>query len=172
MAKSWFYRNIAELKSAARIIFGIVWLIDGTLKLQPSFAQNFSNIITNAATGQPSWLVGWFRFWAAATSVNPVFFAYMITFLEFSLAFCLIFGFMRKIGYAGGLLFSLVIWSVPEALGGPYGPSSTDIGTGIIYALVFLMLIIVNVLGGSSKYSLDAWIEKKVKWWHNLAEFR
>lgn len=78
---------------------------------------------------------------------------------------------MKKISYIGGFIFSLMIWSVPEGFGGPYGPSSTDIGTGIAYAIVFLMLMVINAIGGTSKYSIDEWLEKKFKWWHKFAEF-
>ncbi|MEM3873257.1 MAG: DoxX family membrane protein [Nitrososphaeria archaeon] len=171
MAKSWFYRNIVGTKSAARIVFGIIWLVDASFKLQPSFAQGFSGLISGSAAGQPAWLAGWFTFWSSVTSINPTLFAYSIAIIEFALAFSLIFGFMRKIGYISGFVFSLMIWSVPEGFGGPYGPSSTDIGTGIVYALVFLMLMVINAIGGTSRYSIDGWLEKKFKWWHKFAEF-
>lgn len=171
MAESWIHKNIVWVKSAMRITFGLVWFIDAILKFQPSFVQTFSTLLANAASGQPAWLGGWFQFWASATSSNPALFAYFIAVMELALAISLILGFMRKTGYIGGFLLSLVIWSVPEAFGGPYGPSATDIGTGIIYAMVFLMLIIINTIGGTSKYSLDNIIEKKVKWWHRIAEF-
>lgn len=62
MAKSWFYRNIVEIKSAARMIFGMIWLADASLKLQPSFVQGFSNLIGGSAAGQPAFLAGWFVF--------------------------------------------------------------------------------------------------------------
>ena len=69
------------------------------------------------------------------------------------------------------ILSRKAIWSVPESFGGPYDPSATDIDTGIIYAIAFLMLMIINMQGGASKYSLDKVIEKRVKWWRKLAEF-
>jgi nitrite reductase (NO-forming) len=97
--------------------------------------------------------------------------AYIIAFSETAVAMSLIFGFMRKIGYSGGFLLSFLIWSVPEGFGGPYGPSSTDIGTGIIYAMVFLMLITINTLEGPSRYSIDYYIERKIRWWKKFAEF-
>jgi nitrite reductase (NO-forming) len=171
MGKSWFGRNVRWLKSAIRVVFGIVWLVDASFKFQPSFSQTFSTLLSGAAAGQPAWLAGWFYFWANITSTNPAFFAYLIAVLELALAISLILGFMRKVGYTGGFLLSLVIWSVPESFGGPYGPSATDIGTGIIYAIAFLMLMIINMQGGTSKYSLDRVIEKRVKWWRKLAEF-
>ena len=113
----------------------------------------------------------WFNFWSAYVASNPAFWVYLIGVCELLLGLALIFGFVRKIAYVLGALLSLFIWAVPEGLGGPYGPSSTDIGTGIIYALVFLALMIINAGYGPSKLSLDYWIEKRIKWWDTLAEF-
>jgi nitrite reductase (NO-forming) len=78
---------------------------------------------------------------------------------------------MRKIAYLGGMVLSLLIWAIPEGFGGPYGPGSTDIGTGIIYSFVFLSLIIINTLSGPSEYSLDYLMERKYRSWKGVAEF-
>ncbi len=171
MPKGFVARNIAPIKGALRIAFGLVWLIDAYFKLQNGFLRSFSSLIASGAAGQPQWLSGWFSFWISVTSSNPAFWAYAIAIIELALAISLIFGIMRKVGYIGGFFYSLLIWSVPEGFGGPYGPSSTDIGTGIIYAIVFLLLIAVNAMGGPSRYSLDYKIEKRVRWWRKLAEF-
>ncbi len=168
---SFLHRKAGALKSLARVVFGFVWLTDAYFKFQPGFAQNFSSFIQGAATNHPSWLAGWFSFWVGITATNPALWAYIIAFSELAIALSLIFGFMRKVGYSGGIILSLLIWSVPEGFGGPYGPSSTDIGTGIIYAIVFLMLITINTLEGPSRYSFDYYIERKLKWWKKLAEF-
>jgi nitrite reductase (NO-forming) len=170
--KSGFiYRNANYIKSIARIAFGFVWLIDAYFKFQPGFAQNFSNLIQSGGQGQPGWLAPWFAFWVNFTSFNPAAWAYIIAFSELAVAISLILGFMRRVGYSGGFVLSLLIWSVPEGFGGPYGPSSTDIGTAIIYAIVFLMLIVINAEQGTSRYSLDYYIERKWKWWKKVAEF-
>ena len=87
------------------------------------------------------------------------------------LGLALVLGFLRKLVYIGGMIYSLFIWAVPEGFGGPYGPGSTDIGTGIIYSFTFLALIIINATYGPSKYSLDALIEKRLPSWKRLAEF-
>jgi nitrite reductase (NO-forming) len=162
--------NAMMIKSVLRVVFGFIWLIDASFKLQNGFLQNFTGLIATAAQGQPTWLAGWFNFWVAMTSANPGF-AYMIAIIELALAISLIFGFMRKVGYTGGFFFSLLIWSVPEGFGGPYGPSSTDIGTGIVYAIVFLFLAVINALEGPSRHSVDYYIEKKIGWWKRIAEF-
>jgi len=169
---NWFARNVDTLKTVMRVIFGIVWAIDGAFKLQPGFADTFQSFISSAPSNQPAWLQGWFSFWASITSSNTTLFFYSVATIELGLAFCLIFGFLRKLAYTIGILFSLLLWSVPEGFGGPYGPSSTDIGTGIIYAFVFIFLLIINATKGPSKYSLDYLIEKKWPSWKRIAEIR
>jgi len=78
---------------------------------------------------------------------------------------------MRKITYVSGLFLSFIIWAVPEGFGGPYGPNSTDIGTGIVYGLAFLMLIVINVSFRPSRYSLDFILERRWPGWKKVAEF-
>ncbi|TMI31469.1 hypothetical protein E6H29_04480 [Candidatus Bathyarchaeota archaeon] len=88
------------------------------------------------------------------------------------MAFCLITGFLRKLAYTAGFFLSLLIWSVPEGFGGPYGPGSTDIGTGVIYAFVFVFLLLTNATYGTSRFSLDQLIEKRWPSWRRVAELR
>lgn len=169
---SWFVRHVEALKTAMRIVFGVVWTVDGLLKFQPGVAASLSGMISNAGQGQPAWLEPWFSFWSQTVSGNPTFFATSIGLLELALGLALVFGFLRKIAYTGGFFLSLVIWSVPEGFGGPYGPSSTDIGTGIIYAFGFLFLLILNATYGPSRWSVDAVIERSWPGWRRLAELR
>ena len=53
---NWFVRHVGGLKTAIRVVFGIVWGIDGALKFQPGVAQSLSGMISDAAQGQPDWL--------------------------------------------------------------------------------------------------------------------
>ncbi len=169
---NWFARNAIKLSRSFAIVFGIIWGIDGSLKFTGALATSLSSTIAQAAQGQPSWLQGWFSFWAAQTASNPAFWVYLVGFLELALAFALITGFMRKAAYTGGVFLSVFIWAVPEGFGGPYGPASTDIGTGIVYAMVFMFLMVLNATHGANPYSLDAWIEKRINWWKDIAELR
>lgn len=169
---SWFVRHVAALKTGMRIVFGVVWLVDGAFKFQPGVAESLPDTIAEAAAGQPAWLQPWFSFWSGVVSGNPAFFSTSIGVLEVALGLALVLGLLRKVAYTGGLLLSLVIWSVPEGFGGAYGPSSTDIGTGIIYAFVFLLLMIVNATYGPARFSLDAALERRWPAWRRVAEFR
>jgi nitrite reductase (NO-forming) len=155
-----------------RVIFGAFWLIDGSLKLQPGMVQAFPGLIKTVASGQPSWLAGWFSFWASTTSSNAAPAVYSIAFLELALGTCLVLGVMRKLAYIVSFFYSLVIWSVPEGFGGPYGPGSTDIGTGIVYALTSLLFLLIIGIFGPSPFSLDYQIEKRFPAWKRVAELR
>ena len=171
-ADSWFVRHVGALKTAMRIVFGVVWGVDGILKFQPGVSDSLAGMIADAGNGQPGWLQPWFSFWSTTVASNPGFFTLTIGVFEVALAFALVAGFLRKIAYTGGFFLSLVIWSVPEGFGGPYGPGSTDIGTGIIYAFAFLFLLILNAAFGPSRWSLDATIERRWPAWRRLAELR
>ena len=168
----WFVRNSLKLSRTFAIVFGLIWGIDGGLKFMGGAVSALPDMISSAAAGQPSWLQPWFSFWASQVSTNPTFWVYLTGVLELALAFALIAGFMRKTAYTGGFMLSLFIWAVPEGFGGPYGPTSTDIGTGIVYAMVFLFLLLLNATHGTNPYTLDAKIEKKAKWWKTFAELK
>src|SRR2546426_293689 len=139
---------------------------------QAGFADSLAQMISDAGQGQPSWLQPWFAFWSQTVGANPGFFITTIGALELALGFALLLGFMRKVAYTAGIFLSLIIWSVPEGFGGPYGPSSTDIGTGIIYAIVFLLLMIINAAFGPSRWSLDYAIERRWPAWKKVSEIR
>src|SRR3989475_2776059 len=169
---NWFVRHLGSLKTTMRVIFGVVWTIDGAFKFQPGFADSLAQMISDAGQGQPSWLQPWFAFWSQTVGANPGFFITTIGALELALGFALLLGFMRKVAYTAGIFLSLIIWSVPEGFGGPYGPSSTDIGTGIIYAFVFLLLMIINAAFGPSRWSLDYAIERRWPAWKKVSAIR
>lgn len=169
---NWWARNASALKVVFRVAFGIFWLIDGSLKFAPGLVDAFPGLIATAAAGQPSWLAPWFNFWSSQASANPAFWVYSTGVLELAVGAGLVLGFLRKITYLGGAVLSLFIWAVPEGFGGPYGVGSTDIGGGVIYAMVFLMLIVINATYGSSEWSVDYLIEKRWPRWAVVAEFR
>ncbi len=169
---SWIYRHREGLKATLRVAFGLIWGVDGAFKFGPDVVANFPGMVQDAGAGQPAWLGGWFSFWASQASQHAALWVYTTGFLELALAFALVFGFLRKIAYGGGILLSLLIWAVPEGFGGPYGPSSTDVGTGVVYAIAFLFLMIINATYGPSRYSLDRSIERRWPVWARLAEIR
>jgi nitrite reductase (NO-forming) len=83
----------------------------------------------------------------------------------------LILGFARKVTYIVSALTALGIWAIAEGFGGPYTSTSTDIGAAVIYAFTSAALLVVSLQCGPSRYSVDYLIEKRVSWWHWVAEF-
>jgi nitrite reductase (NO-forming) len=157
-------------KDAFRIAFGLIWIIDAGLKWEPAFRTGFTSMLKEAAQGQPSWLHGWFHFWINMIAPNSGFFAYSTAVIETLVAFAVIFGFARKLTYISAAVFSVVIWATAEGFGGPYTSSSTDIGTAVIYAVVFMGLLALDYETGPSRFSVDSLIEQRVSWWHRIAE--
>ena len=157
-------------KYALRITFGVIWLIDAVLKWLPGFKSGYVAMIKMAAQGQPGWLHPWFSFWMNVQDPHGALFAYGAAVLETLIAVALIFGIARKFTYIAGAVFSVLIWSIAEGMGGPYGAGSTDIGTSIIYALVFVCLLTLAAYTGTDRYSVDYYLEQKISWWHKIAE--
>ncbi len=156
---------------AVRTAFGLVWAVDAYLKFQPAFLSGYLGIIQGAASGQPAWLTPWFNFWVSAISLNPDFFAWSTRIIETAIAISLLLGLGRKWMFVLGAIFSFIIWSVPEGLGGPYASGATDVGTGLIYTLVFVAFIVLDSALGRSPYSVDYYIERIFPSWHHVAEW-
>jgi uncharacterized membrane protein YphA (DoxX/SURF4 family) len=157
-------------KDAFRILFGLIWLIDAGLKWEPAFRSGFTGMLREAAHGQPGWLHGWFHFWINMVAPNSGFFAYSTAVIETLVAVAVLVGFARKFTYINAALFSVLIWAIAEGFGGPYTSSSTDIGTAVIYAVVFMGLLALDYETGPSRFSVDSLIEQRVSWWHRIAE--
>jgi nitrite reductase (NO-forming) len=158
--------------SAVRILFGLIWALDAYFKWQPSFVHHLQDVISGGAQGQPSFLAPWFDFAKGVVGLNPTIWAYGIALAESGIALALVLGLARKVTYVGGALYSLLIWATAEGLGRTSGVA-TDIGTAIIYAVVFLALLALDIRGkGTRPYSVDALIERRAPWWRRLAEVR
>ena len=159
-------------KDALRITFGVIWLIDATLKWLPGFRASYMSVIMGEAQSQPGWLQPWFDFWIRFQHPNAMPMAWLVAVIETLIAVALIAGFARKITYISAIVFSLLIWATAEGFGGPYTSGASDIGTAIIYAVVFAALLALSYYAGPSRYSADYYIEQKVSWWWKVAETR
>jgi nitrite reductase (NO-forming) len=157
---------------ALRIMFGVVWAIDATFKWMPGFRSNYLDTLKSAADGQPSWLRPWFDFWYHLQSPHSTAWAYLIAITETCLAIAVIAGFARKVTYIGGAIFSLFVWAIAEGFGGPYHAGSTDIGTAIIYAIAFALLLAMSAHTGPTRFSADYYIERRWPQWTRIAETR
>jgi uncharacterized membrane protein YphA (DoxX/SURF4 family) len=157
-------------KTALRIAFGVIWLVDAVLKWLPGFRRDYMATIMGEAAGQPGWTKPWFDFWSTVEHPYSTVFAYLVAVLETLIALAVIVGFARKVTYLGAIVLSLLIWGTAEGFGGPYASGASDIGTAIIYALVFAALLSFSYYQGTAPFSVDAFLEKRISWWHWIAE--
>ncbi len=168
--RGWWAENRARLGAALRVLFGLIWVIDGAMKFVFMVPSDVTDLIARAGQGQPDWLAPWFNYWSGVVSANPSFWLYGIGALELVVGIFLVIGLLRKPVYVGGIALSLMIWAVDEGFGGAYGAGSTDIGAAVMYAVIFFALLVVDAFPGPSRYSLDAWVERRFPAWHWLAE--
>lgn len=159
-------------KDALRITFGVIWLIDAILKWLPGFHTNYMSGLMGEAQGQPSWLHPWFNFWINLQHSRVSFFVYLVAAAETLIALALIIGFARKFTYISAAVFSVLVWATAEGFGGPYTSGSSDIGTAIIYVVVFLGLLGLSYYAGPARYSADYYLEPRISWWWRVAELR
>jgi nitrite reductase (NO-forming) len=157
-------------KYALRITFGVIWLIDAVLKWLPGFRSSYMSSISGAGMGQPGWLQWWFHLWTNMQHPAPTFWAVIVAILETLVALAVILGFARKASYIASAVFCVVIWGVAEGFGGPYASGASDIGTAIIYALVFVCLLTLAAYTGTDRWSMDYYLEHKISWWWKVAE--
>ena len=135
-------------KSAVRIGFGLIWLVDAAFKWSPDFRTGLLGMVKGAGDGQPSWLHGFFHFWLVTIQPHPYVWAYGVAAIETLIAFALIFGFARKVTYIATIFTALGIWAIAEGFGGPYNATSTDIGAAVMYAVVALALLVLQLQFG------------------------
>lgn len=156
--------------TTVRLLFGVIWTIDAVLKWLPGYRHSYLDNLKTAAQGQPSWLHGWFHFWINFQSGAPTLFAVLTGLMETTLAFVLVFGIARRAGYLVGMIYTILVWAVGEGFGGPYVSGSTDVGTGIVYTMLFAALFVFAPPARRERLSLDRILVKRWGWWRSLAE--
>ena len=152
--------------AVTRVSFGLVWAINAYFKWQPAFANNFQGYLTETYDSQSTLIQSWLDIWIKLTSVNPHLFGQMIALAETGIAIGLILGLFSNLDYIGGILLTLLIWTVPEGFGGPYTVGATDLGAGIIYPFAFAGLLL---LSAGQHYGLDRYLWPKLGSWRFLS---
>jgi len=137
-----------------------VWAVAAWLKWQPKFIDSFADTVTGNKGGQSAPVQAWISFWGNLIGSNPHLFAYLAASIETALAVLLTFGILTNLTCVVGFFYSLGIWSVAEGFGGPYKPGqSTDIGTALPYAIIFLVLL---AIAAGRYYSVDQWLTPRL----------
>jgi uncharacterized membrane protein YphA (DoxX/SURF4 family) len=155
-----------------RIVLGLAWTANATLKWFPAFGAAFLPMLAGASQDQPGFLKPWFNLvTAVASDGRAPFLALGSAAMETYLAVALLTGFARKTTYAVGAIYTALIWATAEGFGGPYVPGiSTDVGAAIVSSLLFLTLLINDAGAGVSRFSLDSLLERRIPRWRRVAE--
>jgi uncharacterized membrane protein YphA (DoxX/SURF4 family) len=154
-----------------RLAFGVVWGINAVLKWLPGYRRTYLSELKGVAQGQPGFLHGWFHFWITLQSGSPSLWADLTGIAETAIALVLLLGVARRAGYLVGAGYMLLVWAVGEGFGGPYTSGATDIGTGIIYTLLFLVLFVSAPTADAEHLSLDRALVARHPRWALLADF-
>lgn len=153
-----------------RLLFGVICAIDAVLKWLPGFRHTYVAQLRSVSQGQPGFLHGWFHFWIRLESGLPTLWWLLIALSETTIALVLLLGVARRAGYVFAAVYMLVVWGVGEGFGGPYMSGATDIGTGIIYTLLFVLLLAYMPAARQEQLSLDSVLINRCSWWGHLAE--
>ncbi len=128
---------------AVRILFGLIWLVNTVLQMDPAYAVHFlQSLSADTVAGQPQWLQAygqWTIHWV--TAVGPARVAGFTVALDALLAASLVTGVGLPFSAWVGFVYNLWLWSTVGGMGGPYTQGATDPGTAIIYAFCFLLII-------------------------------
>ncbi len=128
---------------AVRILFGLIWLINTWLQLDPAYSAHFlSTFNADWVAGQPAWIASYGHWMAQMVQqLGAQRVAGATIALDALLTVSLITG-MGLPWLAGvGVVYNLWLWSTVGGFGGPYTQGATDPGTAVIYALCFLYVI-------------------------------
>lgn len=125
-------------------------------------------------TGPAAWLIvaaAGVRATFGVVPPNAGFFISTTRIIETAIAIGLLLGLARRFTYLVGAIFSLLIWSTAGGFGGPYTAGATNLGPALVYALVFVALILLARILGSTPYSLDYHIGRHYSLWGSLMEW-
>jgi uncharacterized membrane protein YphA (DoxX/SURF4 family) len=154
-----------------RLAFGVVFAINAVLKWLPGYRHSYLDGLKEVAQGQPGFLHGWFHFWITLQSGSPALWADLTGVAETAIALVLLLGIARRPGYLFGAVYMLLVWGVGEGFGGPYSSGATDVGTGIIYTLLFLVLFVCSPTADQEPLSVDQVVVAKHPRWAAIADF-
>jgi thiosulfate dehydrogenase (quinone) large subunit len=157
--------------SALRLGFGVIFAINAFLKWLPGYRHSYLTGLKGIAQGQPGFLHGWFHFWITLQSGSPALWADLTGVAETGIALVLLLGVARRPGYLFGAVYMLMVWAVGEGFGGPYSSGATDVGTGIIYALLFLVLFVTAPTADQEPLSVDRLLVASHPRWASIADF-
>lgn len=142
-----------------RMCFGLCWIAAAVLSSAPEFQRTFLAQVPEPVPSESFLVRDWLSMWHIIIAHDPSLYAHITFGVQAALGVCMLLGVCGNIACLIGVVWSLGVWSVGEAFGGPYIiGQSTDIGAAIPYALTFALL-----MGTMTRaYSLDSYIAPRI----------
>lgn len=131
-----------------RLLFGALWAFDAAWKWTPFFIHHALSYLVQSEAGQPGWIIAYIQFFVQLINLLGVeTFGILVALAETIIAISLLSGRGMRFFLPFGFIYSLGIWTTAEGWGGPYGNvtgvGGDVLGTTIIYALIFLYLMVM-----------------------------
>ena len=126
-----------------RIGFGVLWLVDGVLQMQPAMPLGLpANVTEPTADGAPGWVRHLVDFGGQAWSYHPVAAAASAVWIQVGIGIWLLTAARGRWSQLGGLAsvgWGLVVWIFGEAFGGLFTPGPSWLfgvpGAALLYAV-------------------------------------
>jgi hypothetical protein len=158
-------RSPGSRVTALRLAVGTILAVDATLQFLPGASPQVAYLLVVGAGQDQASLAWWYSYWAGVIAQDPGFWWYGTGVLTASLATCLILGVARRIAYVVGFAFGLGLWAIPNGFGGPFVAPNTDVGGGLLYALLFLILLQADSVSGPARLVGDGFLEHRWPRW-------
>jgi uncharacterized membrane protein YphA (DoxX/SURF4 family) len=156
-----FGRSWLRGAAVVRILFGVLWAADASLKWQPGFIHGKTLHTELGKVSQVNTPV--IHQWLALTHMlgmaNPPVFAMGIAIIETLAALALIFGVLSNAAFIGTAMLSFGILSGAEAFHLPFKSGMTDFGPSVGY--IFASLALFFAAAGST-WSVDSWLRPRI----------
>src|SRR5450631_3416490 len=126
-----------------RIGFGLLWLLDGLLQVQPGMAAGLpSRVIEPAAAGSPAWVQHLINWAGTAWSYHPIQAGAAAVWIQVGIGLWLLAaprGISGRLAGLASVAWGLIVWVFGEAFGGIFAPGLTWLlgapGAALVYVV-------------------------------------
>src|SRR5512146_620063 len=109
-----------------RVSFGILWIVDGILQVQPQMAAGLpSQVVQPAASSSPGWVQAVVNAGGTIWSFHPVQAAAAAVWIQAGIGLWMLVardGWSSRLAGLGGAAWGLIVWLFGEAFGGTFAP--------------------------------------------------
>lgn len=126
-----------------RVTFGVILAFNALYQMHPAYLKSRFLASIAARPGQDGWYVSFTHgVMAGVQSLGAPAVALATVAVGIALAVSMLGGIQVRLFAWVGVIFTLLLWITVGHLGGPYTQGATDPGTLIVYALIFIAILL------------------------------